>query len=110
MIHHKLKDYLSQYTDLTASSHFGFFSSVPELSEANACNIWIRDLSKLAKDSDPAIRLSVETLEQKYSSDKKSGAMKEYWNNRKLKREMTQSQREAAITLMPLATAMECTN
>ncbi|KAF8970522.1 hypothetical protein BGZ46_010473 [Entomortierella lignicola] len=97
MVHRKLKEYLEQFSDLTASSHFGFFDSVPELTEAYLCNIWINGLSELAKDSDSTTEASVNTLKQRYLSDKNSGAMKEYWNKKKLEQEVEKSQREAEV-------------
>ncbi|KAF9080464.1 hypothetical protein BGX27_005452, partial [Mortierella sp. AM989] len=82
------------HADLAACSHFAFFSSVPALSESEACSIWIRGLTQLA-ESDPKTESLVESLKRKYNSDKKSGAIKQFWDNRKLEQEVEKSEKEA---------------
>ncbi|KAF9083086.1 hypothetical protein BGX27_004268, partial [Mortierella sp. AM989] len=95
MVHYKLKKYLEQHTDLAACGHFDFFNRFPELLESKACSIWFTGLSQFGEGSDSNTKILVESLKQNYISDKKNGAMKQYWDNRKLEQEIEKSQKEA---------------
>ncbi|KAF9079049.1 hypothetical protein BGX29_004533, partial [Mortierella sp. GBA35] len=97
MVHRKLEMYLAQHADLLSSSHFDFFNSVPELSEVNACSIWIGGLTDMARDSDPKTRASLMLLKERYFADKGNGTMKQFWSDRKLEQEAERSQQEARI-------------
>ncbi|KAG0342441.1 hypothetical protein BG005_002708, partial [Podila minutissima] len=97
MVHHKLKDYLAQHHDLLSADHFGFFESAPELSEVNACSIWIAGLTEMAQDSNATRGASLELLKKRYVSDKKNGALKQYWSDRELEREEERSQKQVRI-------------
>ncbi|KAG0355214.1 hypothetical protein BGZ54_001252, partial [Gamsiella multidivaricata] len=97
MVHHKLEEYFTKHPNLPACGHFDFFDSVPELSEINACSVWIGGLTELAKDSDPKTEASLILLKERYYADKKNGALKRYWSNRRLEQEAERSEKEARV-------------
>ncbi|KAF9159012.1 hypothetical protein DFQ26_007010 [Actinomortierella ambigua] len=97
MVHHKFKAFHERHPDLSAISHFDFFDSVLDLTEADACHIWLSCLAALAKDADPAIKASVVSLKETYLKDKKNGAMRRYWDRRKLEQEAEKSKNEARM-------------
>jgi hypothetical protein len=97
MVHHKLEIYLAQHTNPLSSSHFDFFNSIPEISEENACSIWIGGLTDMVQDSDPKTRASLMLLKERYFADKKNGTRKRFWSDRKQQQEAERSQQEARV-------------
>ncbi|KAG0306168.1 hypothetical protein BGZ99_001831 [Dissophora globulifera] len=97
MVHHKFQEFLRQHPDLSASSQFDFFDSVPELSEADACNIWLSSLTALGKDSDPTVQTSSTLLREMYYVDKNNGTTRQYWDKRRIEQETERSEKEAKI-------------
>ncbi|KAG9069589.1 hypothetical protein KI688_010493 [Linnemannia hyalina] len=108
MVHHKFKAFRDNNPDLSAICHVDFFDSAPDLSEADACHIWLSCLAEMAKDADPATKASMALLKEKYLKDKKNGNLRRYWDRRKLEQEAEKSQNEAtmqtAITVNRTAT------
>ncbi|KAF8905178.1 hypothetical protein BGZ58_006407, partial [Dissophora ornata] len=97
MVHHKFQKFLIQQPDLSGCSHFDFFDGAPELSEADACNIWLSCLTALAKDSDATTGASLILLKERYYADRKNGALKQYWSNRRVEQEAERSEEEARV-------------
>ncbi|KAI8595689.1 hypothetical protein EDD21DRAFT_448426 [Dissophora ornata] len=97
MVHHNFQEFLRQHPDLSASSQFYFFDSVPELPEAHACNVWLSSLTALGKDSDPTTQTSSTLLREWYYVNKNNGTTRQYWDKRRLEQETERSEKEAKI-------------
>lgn len=97
MVHYKFKELLEHNPDLSVICHFDFFDSVPNLSKADACNVWLSSLTELAMNSDTARMASLALLKERYLADKKNGTLKQYWDRRRLEQEAKKSREEATI-------------
>jgi hypothetical protein len=97
MVHHKFKAFLERHPDISAISHFDFFDSALDLPESAACHIWLSCLGALAEDADPATKASVSLLKEMYFKDKKTGTLRQYWNQRELEQEAEKSKNEVTM-------------
>lgn len=97
MVHHKFKVFLETHPDLIGVSHFDFFDSAPEMTEPNACHTWLSSLDTLTKDANPATQATVACLKKRYSRDKQNGALRRYWERRRLEQEAEKSKAEATL-------------
>ncbi|KAG0220720.1 hypothetical protein BGX31_010670 [Mortierella sp. GBA43] len=97
MGHHKFDVFLEHQPDLSVICHFDFFASVPNLSEADACNIWLSSLTDLAKSSATATKASATLLIKKYHEDKIDGTLRQYWDRRRLEQAAKKSKEEVEL-------------
>ncbi|KAF9290208.1 hypothetical protein BGZ68_007679 [Mortierella alpina] len=97
MVHYKFKVFLETHPNLTGVNHFDFFDSAPEMTEPNACHTWLSSLDTLTKEANPATQATVAYLKKRYSRDKQNGALRRYWERRRLEQEAEKSKAEATL-------------